>query len=377
MNHLILIYNIKKLWDIQKQLKSLMKKLEKFTVKHIFKKHGEFLQTPNHHLQGSGCKKCFLEKYTKSTDKFIEEAKEIHGDNYDYSDVEYINNCTRVKIYCKKHKKYFYQLPTDHINNGSGCPLCAIEKQIQKQSSTTKEFIDKAKKIHGDNYDCSKVEYINNHTPIILICKKHGEFLIKPINHLKGYGCPKCKMSKGENKIDIYFKNKNINYIYQKRFKDCKDKKLLSFDFYLSELNLIIEFNGKQHYSPLKKFGNEERFYSQIKRDKIKIEYCKSNKINLLIIPHTQYYYIEKILDNILSLIDNKTHMILENYIYSDKKREKIIYYNYDEAKEIVNKNNIKTRAEYRKFYKKDKRLVSTPERRYKNWISWQEFLSI
>ena len=123
----------------------------------------------------------------KTTEQFIEEARQVHGDKYNYSKVEYINANTKVCIICPEHGE-FWQRPYDHLN-GHNCPKC-IGRGAYK--STTQEFIEKAKNIHGDKYDYSKVEYINNHTNVCIICPVHGEFQQKPNSHLMGCGCPAC-----------------------------------------------------------------------------------------------------------------------------------------------------------------------------------------
>ena len=152
----------------------------------ICPKHGEFLQCPESHLKGCGCPKCANEKATMTTEQFIEKAKKIHGDKYDYSKVKYTNSHSPVLIHCNKCGCEFEQLPYTHLQ-GNGCPNCANNK---KKSSD--EFIEKAKSIHGDKYDYSKVNYINNSTKVCIICSKHGEFWQTPYHHLNKHGCPKC-----------------------------------------------------------------------------------------------------------------------------------------------------------------------------------------
>ena len=115
-----------------------------------------------------------------TTEEFIEKAKKVHGDRYNYSKVEYKNNCIKVIIVCKIHDG-FKQKPNGHLN-GKGCPKCV------GQNKTTKELIKQFNKIHRNKYDYSKVEYINSRTKVIIICKKHGEFSQTPNNHLRKRG---------------------------------------------------------------------------------------------------------------------------------------------------------------------------------------------
>ena len=170
----------------------------------ICPEHGEFWQTPNSHIfQKAGCPKC--SKQFMDRDYFIECARKIHGNKYDYSKVEYVNNRTKVCIICPEHGE-FWQTTHNHLA-GAGCGQCA------KNYSNKDLFIEKAKKIHGDKYDYSKVEYINNHTKVCIICPVHGEFWQTPNCHLNGQGCPKCRMPYLERKMELFLEENNINYI--------------------------------------------------------------------------------------------------------------------------------------------------------------------
>ena len=157
----------------------------------ICPKHGEFWQRPIVHLNGSGCKECSREK--KMSFDFIEKAKKIHGDKYDYSKVEYKGSKHKICIICPIHGE-FWQTPNMHLR-GNGCPRCAKMTIIAKKTRTTELFIEKAIKVHGDKYDYSKVEYKHNKKEVCIICPKHGEFWQKPIYHLNGHGCQKCNKS--------------------------------------------------------------------------------------------------------------------------------------------------------------------------------------
>ena len=157
--------------------------------------HGEFMITPNKHYSGQGCRKCgYISnsiKQTPSKEEFIDKAKKIHGDKYDYSKVNYINNHTAICIICPEHGE-FWQTPNSHLN-GRGCKQCGIIQRALKQRSTTEQFIIKSREIHGDKYDYSNVDYINSETKVIITCPKHGDFKQAPTHHLTGEGCPKCK----------------------------------------------------------------------------------------------------------------------------------------------------------------------------------------
>ena len=151
--------------------------------------HGEFPQRPNHHLSGSGCPVCGGTKKS-TTDQFIRNAKAVHRDQYDYSQVEYVNNDEDVTINCRIHG-LFRQSPHNHLA-GKGCSKCGLLSGSLKQSLTTDEFIEKAQAVHGSQFDYSKVKYVNTSTDITINCAKHGLFPQAPNNHLSGQGCPDC-----------------------------------------------------------------------------------------------------------------------------------------------------------------------------------------
>jgi very-short-patch-repair endonuclease len=149
-------------------------------------------------------------------------------------------------------------------------------------------FIQKAKIVHGDKYDCSKVVYTNNKQKVIIICKEHGEFLQTPHKHLQNCGCRKCVMglvSYGERKVADVLRNLNIQFEIQKHFDDCKYKRHLFFDFYLPSHNVCIEFDGEQHKKGWN--GSELELYKITERDKVKTEYCKNKGMKLIRICET------------------------------------------------------------------------------------------
>jgi superfamily II DNA or RNA helicase len=177
----------------------------------ICPEHGEFWQTPYCHVKGNGCPKC-AGITPKTTDDFIEEARKVHGNKYDYSKVSYTNSKTKVCIICPDHGE-FWQTPYNHAK-GKGCPKCSGNAKFN-----TEDFINKARTIHGDRYDYSKVQYINANSKVCIVCPEHGEFWQTPINHLKGAECPKCsgnvRLSKDDfiNRSHIVHGNK---YDYSK-----------------------------------------------------------------------------------------------------------------------------------------------------------------
>ena len=257
----------------------------------------EFPQTPSNHLIGKGCsicgiKKCAENRKSSKGSKFIERARKIHKNKYDYSKVNYIKATIEVIITCPKHGD-FPQTPNKHLS-GRGCRECQYEKVSEIHKLSTEEFIRRAKEIHGDKYDYSKVNYIGYEDEVIIICPKHGDFPQTPAVHLSGSGCQICCESKGEISVRNFLTKHNIEFEEQKRFKDCKDKQTLPFDFYVPKYKLCIEFDGLQHFKKIKWNKNMSDEQSELNfnyiqsHDQIKNNYCKSHNINLLRIKYDE-----------------------------------------------------------------------------------------
>jgi hypothetical protein len=155
--------------------------------------HGKFEQTPNNHKK-SGCDQCGIDNITNKKEDFVKKAIEKHGDKYDYSKVKYETNREKVIIICPIHGE-FKQTPYGHLN-GNGCTPCSKEKDAKNKSKDIEKFIEDAKKIHGNKYDYSKIEYENSRTQITIICPIHGEFTQIANDHIQGSGCKQCGSQK-------------------------------------------------------------------------------------------------------------------------------------------------------------------------------------
>jgi hypothetical protein len=145
---------------------------------------------------------------------FIEKIHIVHGDKYDYSKIEYKNNTTPVCIICHKKDKFgrehgeFWQTPKDHLR-GNNCPRCTFN------ILNIEDFILYANDKHHNKYDYGKSVYKNSNTPTIITCPIHGDFLMRPSNHLKGQGCPIC----ANEKKGAYRKNDTDNFIERSSIK--------------------------------------------------------------------------------------------------------------------------------------------------------------
>ena len=292
-----------------------------------------------------------------TTKEFISKSTELHKGKYNYQKVNYINNITSVIISCYRHGD-FNQTPAVHLRGG-GCNLCNLEKRSILNRSNNLEFINKSNNLHEYKYDYSKVNYINNKTPVIIICREHGEFkqdprshisgksgcptcanknintniFIKkcieihgnyydysmveykdsknkvkiicpkghifdcsPGNHKMGTGCPTCRESMGEREIRKYLELNKIEYKREKRFFDCKYIRTLPFDFYLPNYNMCIEYDGEQHFKKFRFEVDDTNLKFRILKDNIKTNYCEKNNITLIRISY---------MDNIISKLDS------------------------------------------------------------------------
>lgn len=274
-----------------------------FVVTIICEKHGPFLQRPESHWMGQGCKKCGNERHKYSQEEVLKKFKKIHGDFYDYSKVNYKRSDAYIIIVCPNHGE-FLQKPSGHWN-GAGCLKCSREAR----KMTRDKFISKSEKIHNFKFDYSKINFIDLKTHIEIMCPKHGPYLSTPTNHLQGWGCPSCRESKGEKKIRNVLEEYNFVFNTQYTFKDCVNPdttRQLRYDFYIPKLNLVIEYDGVLHFKAIEHFGGAEALERRQFLDNIKNQYCINNNINILRIPYWKY-------DNIQNMIDQKIKERKEN----------------------------------------------------------------
>ena len=296
-----------------------------------------------------------------SKETFIEKARRVHGDKYDYSKVSYSNCKDKVCIICPEHGE-FWQTPDNHLQK-KGCPVCRYissgdkrrtsisdfinkanavhnnkydyskanyitnrikicitcpehgdfwqtpDGHINKQAGcpycsnnhkySTEEFIEKAKIVWGDQYDFSQVEYNGTHNKVKVICRKHGEFWQTPHNLLIGVGCKFCNESKLERYIRQFLESQNIEYIYEYSRKELKRQ---TIDFYLPKYNIGIECQGRQHFEPVDFKGSDDSNLEEILRhvkelDETKFHIAKQLGIKMV-------YYIDRKNEQKFSLDD-------------------------------------------------------------------------
>lgn len=277
-------------------------------IKVICPKHGLYSTKVSTLLKGCECKKCCDEKKRQglySHRLSVEKVKIKIKNKYPNLDTSKIINYKNfaeksITIGCPIHG--FTKTSLVNILN-HGCPKCHREMVIKnRREIKEKELISIIKKYHSD-YNCDDLKYIDSRLKVIVNCPKHGPFKASPFNLRKGRGCPICQSSKGEIRIQNYLVSNNIYFQQQKRFENFKQ---YPYDFYLPNHNLLIEFNGEQHYIEIPHFYNDGResntFEHRLKTDIKKKDYAEKNGYKLLVIPYTEFNNIESILEkNILS----------------------------------------------------------------------------
>ena len=244
--------------------------------------------------------------------------------NFVKSEFEKRNYILLSKEYNKKKDKLDFECPEGHIGNMSFNAFYYAKNNCLECSGSKKHTINEIKIIlEKDNFKLLSTEYINNKTKLKLLCPKNHEFEMRLNDYITGYRCKFCCESVGEQKISNFLDKCDYVKYYDTEFKfsDCKNKSPLPFDFYLNDL-FFIEFDGEQHFRNVDFFGGEEGFKLRQINDKIKTNYCRSNKIPFLRISYKQINEISQIIESFINdlKIDNTkiyfSDDILYNYLY-------------------------------------------------------------
>jgi len=265
--------------------------------------HGSFFQRLNRHLAGSGCIVCHTDSRRSDSQTFIEKAKEIHGEKYNYDLVDYKFAAKHVIVTCPKHGDF--KITPNHHLGGKGCNDCGNEKIALMNLNTLETVLEQFKEVHGDTYDYSKVDYKGTKFNVEIVCKEHGSFFQKSTKHISGQKCPKCSASNGEHRVRVVLEKFGIEYISEYKFNDCRNIFALPFDFAIfnnGELLGLIEYQGQQHFFvpswSKNKETNIKNFEDTLFRDSIKKKYCEDNNIPILYISYEEFNIVEdKILE--------------------------------------------------------------------------------
>lgn len=267
--------------------------------------HGWFEMSPNAHIsQRQGCPACGrLAAATArrwDAETFIAKARQVHGDAYDYSRVEYVNSQVHVNIICRIHGG-FMQRPAQHIR-GRGCTVCASESLRMP----TDEFIRRAIELNGDRYDYSHTQLRATKHKVLIRCKTHGDFRQTASEHLRGKQCPACanenrrilNKSRAEDRIAELLYSLGIEFEREKTFLACRYKRPLPFDFYAvyRGARFLIEYDGLQHFCAVPHWGGERQYKERIEKDAIKDVFARENGYVLVRIPYTEWECLESFL---------------------------------------------------------------------------------
>lgn len=242
-------------------------------------------------------------------EQFVERSNNIHKFKYSYVNSIYVNVDTKLEIICPTHGS-FYQRPDHHLK-GHCCKKCSVKSSVDTRKISLDDFKSDCNKKHDNFYDYSLIDYKNEKDMLIIICPKHGEFTQRADHHKRGSGCPKCKMvSKGEIEISKILIKHDINFEFQKTFEDFRSftNNYYKFDFYIPKLNLLIEYDGIQHFKPVKYFGGDANLVKNQKNDTIKNKFCEDNNIPLLRISYNDK--INKKLKEVIDQYNNVEHRL-------------------------------------------------------------------
>lgn len=223
---------------------------------------------------------------TMTNEEFIAKAIEIHKDKYDYNSVNVKYNKEDVIIFCKKCQKYFSQSPTVHLR-GCGCPDCGDKVIGDKLRSSIDEFSQKLEKKYPGLYDLSNSIYKNSQTPFNVKCNTCGNYFdVIPNNLLRRGGCSFCEESHLERDVRLMLDSHNVKYKRQQGYQWLGLQRL---DFYLPNSNIAIECQGEQHFTSVKYFGGEKKLTIALNRDQTKYQRCKDNGIKLIYISSRKF----------------------------------------------------------------------------------------
>lgn len=266
----------------------------------------EWSSRPSNLLQGKGCKQCHFNKLSvlkmKSHEDFV---KDIHKLNKNISVLsKYCGSKNRIECKCLIHDVKFNINANHLLRCETGCKDCIDAKLHLIGLKTHEQFI---KELFDINKNIEVIgKYNGAKTNIEVKCLKCGH-VWSPVadSLLRGYGCPCCRRSKGEEKIEEYLNKNNIMFESQKKFSDLRNKLPLSYDFYLPDYNLLIEYQGQFHDGTTLMVDKEKYFERQKINDDLKRDYAKNNNYILLEIWYYDFDKIDSLIDEFIYNLKN------------------------------------------------------------------------
>lgn len=266
----------------------------------------EWYSTPSNLLQGKGCKQCHFKKlqkiHTKTHENFI---KEIYNINKNIKVLgKYTGVKNKIDCECLIHNNIFSMSP-DHLLRGeTGCKECINIKFHLGGLKAHEQFVKELLNVNKNIKVIGKYDGAKNNVKVE--CLKCGH-IWSPVadSLLHGYGCPSCKRSKGEEKIEEYLNKNNIMFEQQKKFSDLRNRLPLSYDFYLPDYNLLIEYQGQFHDGTTFMVDKDKYFERQKINDNLKKDYAKNNNYNLLEIWYYDFDKIDSLIDKFIYNLKN------------------------------------------------------------------------
>lgn len=248
----------------------------------------EWMAFPSNIIKGHGCPHCANRKksirMSLTEDEYKQKLFDINPSIQFIG--KYQNANTKAMHRCKICGHQWMAYPSNTLN-GKGCKKCADKNNADMLRRSHDTYVSQVQNINNSVVVLGK--YINARTPIKHKCKIcEYEWETSPDSILHGHGCPRCIESNGEKDINEYLSMHSIKFIRQYTFVDCKNIKVLPFDFYLPEYDMCIEYDGTQHFEPVEFFGGQKSFEATVKRDAIKTNYCISNDIMLIRIKYDE-----------------------------------------------------------------------------------------
>ncbi|WP_413025039.1 hypothetical protein [Paenibacillus taichungensis] len=272
-------------------LEKYIKANTKISVKHNFCGY-EYKVTPSKFINGRRCPYCA--KRVKDTAFFKNEIFDMYGSEYEVIG-EYVAAAKPLEVIHRTCGNKYSTTPNNMLA-GKGCAKCNKPRRID-----TKAYIEDVKRVHSDEIVVIG-EYKNSNTKIKIKHVCGYEWSVYPLSILKGHGCPKCQFSRGEKEVEEFLSKNDLLYDFQIKFENCKYRKVLPFDFGIyketeyDKLLCLIEYDGEQHYEPMRFSKGATSLKLIQKRDKIKDDYCKANNIPLIRIPYWEFKNINSIL---------------------------------------------------------------------------------
>jgi hypothetical protein len=264
--------------------------------------HGKYLQRFTDHERYK-CQQCGLKKRANARRLTIEEVERRHKD-FERKQ-RWRGAQARYRFRCSIHGKY---LQTFYVHDqGSGCPQCGLEKSAKLAASGRITVNKIKKKFPGELV--SQQKYTNRHQKLLWRClasSDHPNYLQSYQSHCQGTGCPRCHESKGEKRIAVFL------FERQKRFPTCKNKRSLPFDFRIRGRNILVEYQGQQHFTPFKIFGGKRKLRETKRNDALKRKWARANRYRLISIP----YHVK----DVEGYLIRRLSKISADYAYFDRK---------------------------------------------------------